>query len=57
MIPPSRRLGEFMPNAATLPYAALILLAGLWGPAALPQVLTGLTETGTPTHARNQQLA
>jgi glucose/arabinose dehydrogenase len=46
MIPPSRRLGEFMPNTAALPYAALVLLAGLWGPTASPQVLTGADAYG-----------
>jgi glucose/arabinose dehydrogenase len=30
-----------MPNTAALPYAALMVLAGLWGPAAPAQVLTG----------------
>ena len=40
MIPPSRCLGEIMP------YAALILLAGLWGPATPAQVLTGADAYG-----------
>ena len=33
--------GGIMPNTAALPYAGLIVLAGLWGPAAPAQVLTG----------------
>src|SRR6202046_1066836 len=35
-----------MPNAATLPYTTLILLAGLSGPAASAQVLTGADAYG-----------
>ena len=46
MIPPNRCLGDLMPNTAALPYAALIVLAGLWGPAAPAQVLTGADAFG-----------
>jgi glucose/arabinose dehydrogenase len=46
MIPPNRCLGEIMPNTAALPYAALIVLAGLWGLAAPAQVLTGAEAFG-----------
>jgi glucose/arabinose dehydrogenase len=35
-----------MPNTAALSYIALILLAGLWGPAASAQVLTGADAYG-----------
>jgi glucose/arabinose dehydrogenase len=38
--------GGIMPNTAVLPYAALIVLAGLWGPAAPGQVLTGADALG-----------
>ena len=59
VVEPDRILVEGPRGAAEL-YVALTRATqrlGVLHHGPLPQVLTGLTETGTPTHARNEQLA